>query len=83
MNQSLPLSYYSISAASTDGRPHDVQVYADISAEWVSGDDSLTVNWNTTTGDVLSHEVKLATQVPYMEINDRIQRGLSRTSFVE
>ncbi|TBU30301.1 DUF1793-domain-containing protein [Dichomitus squalens] len=75
VNQSLPLSYYSVSAASTDGKSHSVQVYADISAEWVSGDDTLIVNWATTTGDVLSHEVKLAIQTTYTEINDRIQQG--------
>ncbi|EJF60361.1 hypothetical protein DICSQDRAFT_137441 [Dichomitus squalens LYAD-421 SS1] len=75
VNQSLPLSYYSVSAASTDGKSHSVQVYADISAEWVSGDDTLIVNWATTTGDVLSHEVKLDTQTTYTKINDRIQQG--------
>ncbi|RPD78548.1 DUF1793-domain-containing protein [Lentinus tigrinus ALCF2SS1-7] len=75
VNQSLPLSYYAISAASTDGKSHSVQVYADISAEWVSGDNNLVVNWATTTGDVLTHEVKLANQTAFTEINDRIQQG--------
>ena len=74
VNQSLPLSYYSVSAASTDGKAHSVQVYTDISAEWVSGDNSLIANWATTTGDVITHEINLANQTQFMEINDRIQR---------
>ncbi|KAM5543407.1 hypothetical protein V8D89_002658 [Ganoderma adspersum] len=75
VNQSLPLSYYSISAASNDGKSHTVQVYADISAEWISGDNSLIANWDTTTGAVLTHEVKLANPTSFAEINDRIQQG--------
>ena len=73
VNQSLPLSYYSISAASNDGRAHSVQVYADISGEWITGNNSLVATWNTTTGDVLTHEVQLDSQSPFTEINDRIQ----------
>ncbi|KAI1794379.1 DUF1793-domain-containing protein [Ganoderma leucocontextum] len=75
VNQSLPLSYYSVSAASNDGKSHTVQVYADISAEWVSGDNSLIANWATTTGGVLTHEVTLANPSAYTEISDRIQQG--------
>ncbi|KAI0737538.1 DUF1793-domain-containing protein [Daedaleopsis nitida] len=75
VNQSLPLSYYAISAAPNDGKPHTVQVYADISAEWVSGDNSLPVMWETSTDDVLTHQVALATQNTFTEINDRIQYG--------
>ena len=36
--QSMPLSYLTCSARSTDGRPHPVDVYLDISAEWAVGD---------------------------------------------
>ncbi len=77
MNQSFPFSYYAISAASNDGDSHDVQVYADITAEWVTGNRSLIVNWDTKTGDVLTHQVQLANQTDYVEINNRIQRTLA------
>jgi hypothetical protein len=43
--QSIPMSYVLISARSLDGRPHGVQVYADISGEWASGDDSQVITW--------------------------------------
>ncbi|KAJ6452366.1 DUF1793-domain-containing protein [Mycena vulgaris] len=76
VKQSIPFAYMAVSAASTDGRSHSVQVYSDISAEWVSGDNGLTVNWNsTTTGSVLTHQVQLASPVVFTEINDHTQYG--------
>ena len=74
VNQSIPFSYYSVSAASNDANSHSVQIYTDISAEWVTGDNSLTANWTTTTGDILTHQVQLASQGSYSEINDHVQR---------
>lgn len=73
VNQSLPFSYLAVSAASNDGKDHVVQIYSDISAEWISGDDSLEVRWSTTTGDVITHTVQLAVQHAYTEVSDRIQ----------
>ncbi|KAI0661062.1 DUF1793-domain-containing protein [Cubamyces menziesii] len=75
VNQSLPLSYYAVSAASNDGNAHSVQLYTDISAEWVTGDNSLTANWSTTTGSVLTHQVQLASQTQFGEVGDHIQQG--------
>lgn len=66
-----------VSVVSTDDTPHSVQVYSDISAEWVSGDNALLVNWTTTTGDILTHQIQLQTQTVFSEVNDRIQRQLS------
>ncbi|KAJ7684039.1 hypothetical protein B0H17DRAFT_1073347 [Mycena rosella] len=76
VKQSIPFSYMSISAASTNGASHSIQIYSDISAEWVSGDDSLTVNWNsTTTGTVLTHQVQLSSPTVFSEISDHTQYG--------
>ncbi|KAG2042315.1 hypothetical protein BDR03DRAFT_1006723 [Suillus americanus] len=74
LKQSIPFSYLALSAVSTDGRSHTVSVYTDISAEWVSGDDSLTVNWTTSTGNILTHQVMLENQL-YIEYSDYIQQG--------
>jgi hypothetical protein len=63
-----------VSAKSTDGASHSVQVYSDISAEWVSGDNGLAANWTTTTGNVITHQVQLQSQSVFSEINDHIQR---------
>ncbi|KAF9057677.1 DUF1793-domain-containing protein [Panaeolus papilionaceus] len=76
VKQSTPFSYMAVSAASTDGAAHSVQVYSDISAEWVSGDNSLTANWTTTTSNgTITHQVQLARQAPFSEINDHTQYG--------
>ncbi|KAI0327102.1 DUF1793-domain-containing protein [Cubamyces sp. BRFM 1775] len=75
VNQSFPFSYLSVSAASNDGNDHTVQVYADISAEWVSGDNSLEVEWTTSTGNAIAHQVHLSIEKPFTEISDRAQYG--------
>ncbi|KAI9667071.1 MAG: hypothetical protein M1831_001248 [Alyxoria varia] len=43
---SLPFSYMDVQVSSLDGSPHAVQVYTDISGEWVSGDDSALIQWD-------------------------------------
>jgi hemolysin-activating ACP:hemolysin acyltransferase len=75
IKQSIPFAYMAVSVASTDNTPHSVQVYSDISAEWVSGDNSMLVNWTTTMGNILTHQVQLQTQTVFSEVNDRIQRN--------
>ncbi|PAV21986.1 hypothetical protein PNOK_0194300 [Pyrrhoderma noxium] len=73
--QSLPFSYLALSVASTDGSSHSVQLYTDISAEWVTGDNSLVANWTTTDNDVITHQVQLVEQSEFAEVSDHIQQG--------
>jgi hypothetical protein len=47
--QSAPLTLLTISVSFTDGNSHDVQVYADITGEWVSSDESALIEWQTTS----------------------------------
>ncbi|EIN10412.1 DUF1793-domain-containing protein [Punctularia strigosozonata HHB-11173 SS5] len=75
VKQSLPFSYLSLSAKSTDGGSHSVSVYTDISAEWVTGDNSLTANWTTTTDSIITHQVQLESQTVFGEVSDHIQQG--------
>ncbi len=42
---SIPLSDIVTTAQSSDGAPHNVTVYYDISGEWAHGDDSQLINW--------------------------------------
>ena len=81
VKQSLPFSYLSLTAKSTDGKSHSVQLYSDTSAEWVSGDTALAVNWTTTTsqgeGGLLAHQAQLQEPKNYEETQDQIQRELS------
>ena len=51
-----------------------MQVYTDISAEWITGDNSQTANWTTTVGDIITHQVQLVNQQVFTEVSDHIQR---------
>lgn len=74
--QSLPFSYLAITAAANDGGSHSVQLYTDISAEWVTGDDSLEATWSSSTsGSIFTHQTQLQVQPLYTEISDHIQQG--------
>ncbi|KAK5162952.1 hypothetical protein LTR04_002859, partial [Oleoguttula sp. CCFEE 6159] len=42
---SIPLSYLETSFANTDGAPHNVQLYSDISAAWISYGSNKTIEW--------------------------------------
>ncbi|EMD37369.1 hypothetical protein CERSUDRAFT_114042 [Gelatoporia subvermispora B] len=56
VSQSIPYSYVYMDVVSTDGQYHDVQVYADVSAEWVTGSRGDTIIWNTTvTSSAIYH----------------------------
>ncbi|KAJ7924394.1 hypothetical protein B0H13DRAFT_1192380 [Mycena leptocephala] len=75
VKMSIPLSYMQVSVASTDGATHSVQVYSDISGEWVSGSTGWDVQWATTSTDILSHEISLVSPAKFEEINDMAQYG--------
>ncbi|EMD37366.1 hypothetical protein CERSUDRAFT_114039 [Gelatoporia subvermispora B] len=61
VSQSIPYSYVYMDATSIDGQSHHVIVYADVSAEWVSGNRGDNVTWNTTvTSSAIYHAVKAA-----------------------
>ncbi|KZV67101.1 DUF1793-domain-containing protein [Peniophora sp. CONT] len=76
VKQSLPFSYMSVSAQANDGRSHSVQVYTDITGEWVTGDNSLIANWTTSTADdVIIHQAQLLNQSIFSEASDHIQYG--------
>jgi hypothetical protein len=78
--QSIPLSYVLISARSIDGKSHDVQVYADISGEWCSADDSQEITWGSAQvsyngGTLQTWTVELASQQPLTEHNQQAAWG--------
>ncbi|KAI0665950.1 hypothetical protein C8Q78DRAFT_985276 [Trametes maxima] len=75
--QSLPFSYLTVEVSSLDGKAHDVQLYSDISAEWLSGDRSSQVRWgshNTTRGNTY-HEIYLQSPVRGAENDFQAQDG--------
>ncbi|KAI0645913.1 DUF1793-domain-containing protein [Trametes meyenii] len=76
--QSLPFSYVSVEANALDGQSHSVQVYSDISAEWLSGDRGSQVRWSQhTTGGSIYHEIDLQNPIRDAEINHQAQDGIT------
>ncbi|CAI6341238.1 unnamed protein product [Periconia digitata] len=74
--QSLISSYLSVSVFSKDGQKHDVQLYTDISAEWVSGDSESVAQWDSGEVDGIAyHKVWKQNQQLFHEINDRAEWG--------
>ncbi|KIP05603.1 hypothetical protein PHLGIDRAFT_108072, partial [Phlebiopsis gigantea 11061_1 CR5-6] len=72
--QSLPFAYFYVTAVSNDGQSHDVQIYSDISAEWLSGDRGLSGNWVTEPTDtILYHKQFLVTPQAFTEMGNQAQ----------
>ncbi|KAH9018064.1 hypothetical protein EDB85DRAFT_1874040 [Lactarius pseudohatsudake] len=76
VKQSIPFSYMSLTAKSLDGAAHAVQVYSDISAEWLSADRSQVAVWSTTTNNnVVYHTTKLQSPAVFNEISTQAEWG--------
>ncbi|PBK76561.1 hypothetical protein ARMSODRAFT_875663 [Armillaria solidipes] len=68
--QSLPFSYVYIDVESNDGQEHSIQLYSDISAEWISGNDKSLAKWSTTKTDSSRiHKAARQSPVSMQEIN--------------
>lgn len=78
VKQSLPFAYMAVTAAPNDGKSHAVQLYSDISGEWLGAQDEV-INWSTSTGNTLTHQIQLTTQQVNVDSGDRIQRKSTQT----
>ncbi|KZT68279.1 hypothetical protein DAEQUDRAFT_337808 [Daedalea quercina L-15889] len=75
VKQSIPFSYLAVEFASTDGKEHDVQLYSDISAEWVSANKE-TVEWSSNQTDtVVYHSIVLEQPQPFTEAYQQASDG--------
>ncbi|KAI1500769.1 glutaminase GtaA [Biscogniauxia marginata] len=69
--QSLTFSYLDVGMHSIDGASHDVQLYADVSAEWASGDLAAVIQWSHGSSDGVSyHQFARQQQVEISETNE-------------
>ncbi|KAI9430131.1 hypothetical protein H4582DRAFT_2104007 [Lactarius indigo] len=76
VKQSIPFSYISLTAKSLDGAAHAVQVYSDVSSEWMSADRSQVIVWSTTTNNnAIYHTVKLQNPAVFNEISTQAEWG--------
>ncbi|KAF8169483.1 hypothetical protein K438DRAFT_1983308 [Mycena galopus ATCC 62051] len=57
--QSFPFSYLYLDGKATDGQAHSIQLYSDITGEWVSENLRTQIQWNTSqTNHTTYHQVK-------------------------
>ena len=77
MRQSLIFSYLNVEVSANDNAAHSVQLYTDISAEWVSGDRTNIAQWNygTTGNNTNYHQVFRQTQQEFSEMNNQAEWG--------
>ncbi|KAF8883860.1 hypothetical protein BD779DRAFT_1801899 [Infundibulicybe gibba] len=78
VRQSFPFMYMYLTVNATDGASHSIQLYSDISAEWVSGDNSSEVTWSTTPrDDLVFHQIQKASPEPMQEFNNRAEDAIA------
>jgi len=70
VNQSIPFSYLSVEVVSNDGRPHEVQLYTDISGQWLTQSNQAFA-WETIAGNTVNHRFWLQNQTQLTEVNGR------------
>ncbi|KAI0309520.1 hypothetical protein OF83DRAFT_1071921 [Amylostereum chailletii] len=76
VKQSIPFSYVTFEATSLDGASHSVEVYADLSGEWISGDRGQTISWTTNSGTSnLYHAATLENPQVFGNNNGQAQWG--------
>ncbi|KAI0388618.1 glutaminase GtaA [Xylariaceae sp. FL0594] len=69
--QSLTFSYLDVGVHSLDGAKHDVQLYADVSGEWASGDLGAVIEWDyAATNGVASHKFYRQSQTEISETRE-------------
>ncbi|KAI1642454.1 glutaminase GtaA [Daldinia loculata] len=74
--QSLVFSYLDVGVHSLDGASHDVQLYADVSAEWASGDLNAIIEWDYQSADgVAYHQFERQNQAAISETNQQANWG--------
>ncbi|KAI1462679.1 glutaminase A [Annulohypoxylon moriforme] len=74
--QSLVFSYLEVAVSSLDGASHDVQLYADVSAEWASGAPDAIIEWNHNSADgVAYHQFYRQDQENLTETNQQANWG--------
>jgi Domain of unknown function (DUF4965)/Domain of unknown function (DUF5127)/Domain of unknown function (DUF1793) len=78
--QSIPMSYLLLTAASLDGRPHDVQIYMDISGGWAGGVGPGPISWaptrvSSSNGDLQVWAVYPSQPRPFTEQGQRAAWG--------
>src|ERR1700722_20539712 len=76
MRESAPFTLLPVTVNAIDGHNHTVQVYADITGEWASSNESAVISWQTSaTSRNRYWSVQLQTQQPLTENAQMAQWG--------
>ncbi|EJC98584.1 DUF1793-domain-containing protein [Fomitiporia mediterranea MF3/22] len=76
VRQSMPFSYMSITVQPNDGGSHSVQLYSDVSGEFIGGNFRVPVNWTINeSSDFVYLQMSPSSPLPYQELNKRPQDG--------
>ncbi|KAH9913166.1 uncharacterized protein B0H18DRAFT_941756 [Fomitopsis serialis] len=69
LRQSLPFAYAALDFTSTDNQPHDIQLYSDITGEWLANNKGLQMSWSppSQTSSMIYHELHLTNPTPFQE----------------
>ncbi|KAG6035475.1 hypothetical protein E4U41_006078 [Claviceps citrina] len=74
--QSVPFSYLNVAVRSLDGASHSVQIYADVSGEWASGDTNAVIRWDTSSAaGIRSHRFYKEQQSEFQEDGENAAWG--------
>ncbi|KAJ8076035.1 hypothetical protein PM082_022017 [Marasmius tenuissimus] len=78
--QSFPFGYVFIEVASDDGAAPEVQIYSDLSGEWLSSSSKVGIQWNTSLipSPLIAHAVKLSSSKELNESEDTAQDAILR-----
>ncbi|KAI5120591.1 hypothetical protein M0805_002540 [Coniferiporia weirii] len=77
VRQSLPFSYFYMSAASLDGNPHNLRMYSDLTGDFLAGTETEIVQWSPVDieDDYVILNMQLQTQQAFTEVNNFPQDG--------
>ncbi|KAI5119765.1 hypothetical protein M0805_009236 [Coniferiporia weirii] len=77
VRQSLPFSYFYMSAASLDGNPHNLRMYSDVTGDFIAGSGSEIIQWtpDDNEDDYVILKMQLQTQQAFTEVNNFPQDG--------
>ncbi|EJD08023.1 DUF1793-domain-containing protein [Fomitiporia mediterranea MF3/22] len=74
--QSLPFSYMYITVQPNDGGSHSVQIYSDVSGEFIGGNSGVQANWTfNESSDFVYLQMNPSSPLPFQELNKRPQDG--------
>ncbi|KIY67053.1 hypothetical protein CYLTODRAFT_15822 [Cylindrobasidium torrendii FP15055 ss-10] len=57
--QSLPFTYMYCDITVTDGQEHSIQLYTDVTGEWLSNDIEQPIKWDISKSSIIYHTVSL------------------------